>query len=111
MKYLKTKISKGQLIGYAGASGTAVSPHLHLDLRVGTSCSLEYQLNNPTKSCASYGFDPHMHPYLMLNNTLGSVPTVVKNVGADIHYYIQLPLYDAGMNKFVVKIRDLNSVL
>jgi murein DD-endopeptidase MepM/ murein hydrolase activator NlpD len=59
---LHPSVPAGMQIGTVGHSGTAVGAHLHLELRVGTWCSLEYQLANPTFSCAGFGFDPHMHP-------------------------------------------------
>ena len=68
-------VSKGQIIGLMGNSGKGPGDdygiHLHLDLRVGGSTSLEYQLDNPNTT--QWGFDTHMHPMLLyppLTNTL-----------------------------------------
>ncbi|MGH9385183.1 MAG: M23 family metallopeptidase [Vicinamibacterales bacterium] len=61
----KPAVAKGEAIGSVGHSGSAVDDHLHFEVRVGTSCSLEYQLANPASSCAGWGFDPHMHPLWM----------------------------------------------
>ncbi len=69
-------INTGDYIADTGESGSVVSPHLHLDLRVGTSCSLEYQVKYPNKSCASYGFDPHFNPFLLLTNTPSTYTTI-----------------------------------
>jgi murein DD-endopeptidase MepM/ murein hydrolase activator NlpD len=55
-------ITKGDVIGYVGHSGADVD-HLHFELRVGTYCSLEYQLANQSSSCANgFLFDPHINP-------------------------------------------------
>lgn len=56
-------ITAGQIIGYVGDSGSSVvAPHLHFEIRLGSRCSLEYQLAHPSYSCASLGQDPHLHP-------------------------------------------------
>jgi len=55
-------ISQGDVIGVMGSSGDTDFTHLHLEIRMQTTCSLEYQLANPASSCAGYGFDPHVNP-------------------------------------------------
>lgn len=55
-------ISKGDIIGAMGQSGDTDFTHLHFEIRLQTTCSLEYQLENPDASCADYGFDPHVNP-------------------------------------------------
>lgn len=57
-----TPVQKGTVIGYVGMTGSAVSPHLHFEARLGSHCSLSYQLDNPSSGCASFGHDPHVHP-------------------------------------------------
>jgi len=59
-------VEAGQLIGNVGMSGSAVSPHLHLEVRIGTRCSLEYAVDNPTSSCNTFNYDPHINPLLIL---------------------------------------------
>lgn len=55
-------ITKGDVIGYAGTTGSVVSSHLHFEARLGSRCSLEYQIANPSSSCSTFGHDPHIHP-------------------------------------------------
>jgi hypothetical protein len=45
-----------------GDSGGATSVHLHVEVRLGTWCSLEYQLETPTSSCVT-GYDPAVNPF------------------------------------------------
>ncbi|MCB9668254.1 MAG: M23 family metallopeptidase [Alphaproteobacteria bacterium] len=58
-------IAAGDVVGGMGDSGGAAMVHLHLELRLGTSCSLEYQLANPDSSCVT-GFSPHVDPLMAL---------------------------------------------
>ena len=51
------QVVKGQTIGYMGSSGTTNFVHLHFETRLGTICSLPYQVeNNGTASCCSSRF-------------------------------------------------------
>ncbi len=63
-------VAQGAVIGTLGASGTTSFPHLHFEVRLGTTCSREYQISNPTFTCASYfqsgHQDPHVNPFLFL---------------------------------------------
>lgn len=67
------QIAKGEQIGTVGHSGSSVD-HLHLDLRIGTYCSLEYQLANPTFDCAkNFIFDPHMNPMYLFSTPVPAI--------------------------------------
>lgn len=61
-----TQIAAGSHIGEMGKSGSsggaAYSDHLHMELRVGTTNSLQFQTDNPNTT--QHGFDPHLHPML-----------------------------------------------
>ena len=72
---LHPTITAGTSIATVGQTGTTITNHLHFELRIGTWCSLEFQLLNPTSSCAGFGFDPHVHP-LLLYAPLTSSPSL-----------------------------------
>ena len=67
---LGDRLAAGDLIGAMGDSGGASTVHLHLEIRLGTWCSLAYQLSAPDSDCAT-GYDPAINP---LYATPGSVP-------------------------------------
>ncbi|NRA25664.1 MAG: M23 family metallopeptidase [Opitutales bacterium] len=59
-------ITAGQHIGEMGSSGSSgglpYADHLHMEVRVGTTNSLAYQLEDLSRT--QHGFDPHLHPML-----------------------------------------------
>ncbi len=59
-------VSAGERIGSMGKTGETDFVHLHLETRIGTNCSLAYQREHPTSTCATFGFDPHVNPFLFL---------------------------------------------
>lgn len=61
------KVTEGQRIAAMGSSGSTRFTHLHFEIRLGTTCSLEYQRRNPRSACAAFGFDPHVHPFHFIN--------------------------------------------
>lgn len=65
---LRPVVAKGAVIGTVGHSGSAVDDHLHLEIRVGSPYSLEWQLANPTSQYGAnnFGFDPHVHPMFLV---------------------------------------------
>lgn len=69
-KFEHPSIPSGTKVGTVGHSGKgAIGDHLHFEIRAGTQCSLEYQLEHPNYSCAQgFGFDPHIHPMFLFPN-------------------------------------------
>lgn len=61
------EVDAGDVIATLGDTGKTFEPHLHLDVRFGTSCSLEYAVTNPDSTCNTLGFDPHINPLLLLS--------------------------------------------
>lgn len=63
-------IAAGAQLGTLGQSGPTTFDHLHFEIRIGTTCSREYQIANPDAPCAStFGAtpqDPHVNPFLFL---------------------------------------------
>jgi len=56
------KVSQKDILGTLGSTGSASYDHLHFEIRLQTTCSYKYQLNNPDSSCAALQFDPHINP-------------------------------------------------
>lgn len=64
------KVSKSDIVGTAGTSGTTESSHLHFEIRLGTPCSIEYQITEKGNHCQTVfdkHIDPHVNPLLILD--------------------------------------------
>lgn len=59
-------INAGARVGTMGESGATEFVHLHFETRIGTTCSLSYQIANPEILCGPSGFDPHVNPFLFI---------------------------------------------
>lgn len=68
-------VSEGQVVGAVGDSGGVFEPHLHLELRIGTHCSLEYATDNPDSDCGRH-YDPAVNPFHVIPGYQPEVPTV-----------------------------------
>ena len=64
-----TVVTGAQVIAELGRSGITSNsvPHLHMELRVGTPFSPQFQVKpaTPESSVTGFGFEPHMHPMLL----------------------------------------------
>lgn len=69
---LPQPVAAGDLLGEMGDSGTTDLVHLHFEIRLQTTCSLEYQLANSSLDCATVGFDPHINPVDLFLESLAS---------------------------------------
>ncbi len=83
-----TLITAGQHIGEMGSSGSSggddYADHLHMEVRVGTTNSLIFQLDNP--STTQHGFDPHMNPMLFFAPYTFGDPDYDPTLEADGEY-------------------------
>ena len=94
------------------SSGSAVSPHLHCEVRIGTRCSLEWSLANPTASpnasCSPQQYDPHVHPFLVFPDMPATNVTVyiTQNLTAltDAIVHVQTPDTSPNLNKYLVQV-------
>ncbi|MFH1456972.1 MAG: M23 family metallopeptidase [Patescibacteria group bacterium] len=108
-------IKKGQTIGYVGSTGNATTPHLHLEIRVGTPWSLETQNYYPT-SAYYMGFDPAINPMMLYepltkNMDLNITQAPTQNKRGIIEYISSddQPLFNRV--KLVVKNKNTNKLV
>ena len=87
------KVSRGSRIGSLGSTN-ATYPHLHLETRVGTTCSGESQMNPSSQSCyqlfGSNVIDPNVNPLYFLDE--------ITNVSVDDNNYEVCVTKDTQVN-------------
>ncbi len=106
-------IAAGDQIGTVGMTGSTVNPHLHQEIRVGSRCSLEYQLDNPNSGCSGLFFDPHVHPLFLqpetengLSLSVSTSLTALEDGVIEISSEDQYP----DINRYEFQIRDRKNV-
>ncbi|MBU0731804.1 M23 family metallopeptidase [Patescibacteria group bacterium] len=89
-------ISEGDLVGYIGQTGETDYDHLHFEIRVGTTCSLE-------SSCPK-GYDPHINPMNFLSHPENNNATgTLEREGDDYAVSVEIPRADLDLNRFWMK--------
>ena len=94
------------------SSGSAVNPHLHFEVHIGTCCSLEWSLANPNADlnalCNPQEYDPHVHPFLVFPNMAATnvVTSITQNLTAlaDGILHTQTSDTSPNFNKFLVQV-------
>jgi murein DD-endopeptidase MepM/ murein hydrolase activator NlpD len=114
------RVVAGHMIGRVGETGvkSGDNPHLHMEVRLGTRCSLEYARNNPSSTCNELGIDPQVHPLLIFPKTsvgksfietsLWIYQRDEKNPGDNHKYIVRVTTPDNCMdvNRYQVVIRN-----
>jgi murein DD-endopeptidase MepM/ murein hydrolase activator NlpD len=106
-------VAAGQEIGKLGATGALSGvPHLHHEVLIGTRCSLEFALANPTSTCNKLKVDPHVHPlYIYPSNITGTsaITTTLQqtvNKTRDGQIRVTTPAHNANVNRYEVQIKN-----
>jgi|GEM_PF-1609152 len=80
----QTSVAADEVIGTMGESGDTDFVHLHFEVRLGSPCSLEYQLAHSAASCEPSGFDPHVNPIdLFVGDVAEDVTTTLVSADAN----------------------------
>ena len=91
-----TSVSQGDILGYIGSTGDTEVEHLHFEVRLGTSCSLE-------SNCNTTGFDPHVNPLLFLDYPqTNTVKLRLRKSGKQLRARIKIPGDEQDFNRIKI---------
>jgi murein DD-endopeptidase MepM/ murein hydrolase activator NlpD len=105
-------VAAGELIGHLGETGGTVSPHLHHEVRVGTRCSLEWAINNPSSKCNTKGYDPHVSPFLIYPGMVDTDITIsfqIMDGSRDGIVHLETPDITPNVNKYNIEVIDTST--
>lgn len=103
---LNDPVSTGQVVGTMGQTGATTFTHLHFEIRVQTTCSLEYQLANP--GVCDSGFDPHVHPYVFVGGENADQVTLSQQPGDPRVQIYEATRGDLDLNVLETNLGTLN---
>lgn len=118
-----SNVVAGARIANLGESGSTVNPHLHHEVRVGTRCTLEWAVTNPSSTCNTKGYDPAVHPMLVYPQTAVGIPpadyvtlTPIQDLDILVLFTngivrVSTPDDSANINQYVVEQLDANGAL
>lgn len=98
------QVVAGDVLGYIGDTG-ATFEHLHFELRVQTTRTLETQLDDDP-SCSDC-FDPHIHPFTFLDYPQTNTYTAsLTRADQDIEVELRIPSEEMDFASITVQARD-----
>ena len=96
-------IALGAVLGRMGSPASGYV-HLHLETRIGTTCSIE--------SSCSKGYDPHVNPFLFLEypHRQSLLASVTSSRGAPLRVHVSSAADELDFNRILVRSGDVVEV-